>query len=147
MSILSKLFGSGDEQGPNKADVIGLLMKLLNSGGEMAKILPLVSPFITHDNIQAVVVELHKMYAAEAAKLGDGHILKIMLSPNFERQGLELWFVDHFQGQSEIAKKIFLKDITPEMIQELIAKATTQAAPQDNTLLTEKTTTNEETNI
>lgn len=98
---------------------------------DTGKLLEAVSEMITDENVKSVIVEIHKKYQEEAAKLGDGHILTIGLSPDHER-GLTLTFLDFVDENTapRIIKVLYLAELTAADIQAFLKHSTGQAESQ-----------------
>lgn len=98
---------------------------------DTGKLLEAVSEMITDENVKSVIVEIHKKYQEEAAKLGEGHILTIGLSPDHER-GLTLTFLDFVDENTapQIIKTIYLAELTAADIQAFLKQTTGQAESQ-----------------
>lgn len=119
---LGKLFNSKN---------IGMLMSMVTGGTpDTAKLMAMLGEMITDENVKSIVAELHLKYAAECAKLGDGHELQLLLRPDAQR-GLVLHFMDWYciegsKPKADYYKTIYLAEITAADIQAFFSGLTAE---------------------
>lgn len=126
-SIKDMFSGMGD-----KMELFSVISDLFSNGFNLNAIIQVAQTFITDENVTAVVREIHLKYEQEAAKLGAGHELQLLLRPDAQR-GLVLHFMDCYYinaslPKADFYKTIYLAEITAADIQAFLNGIDTQTA-------------------